>query len=216
MRQAIEMTSGNPVCWLLFSAALGCSTTGHTVECEWPDRNALASVLPVATDDGSYASGVVIAQNRVLTAAHAVVGAEHTFVRIDHDFKPAEVISIDSDQDLAVMIVDTGDISPIRLALREPYDNEPVWAIGFPHALAKKTSAGNFQDKLDGALHTSASIDAGESGGGLVSCDQGDFVLAGMLRGYGAYLQGDTYVRIENHSVSVAASDIQRFVPWNP
>lgn len=209
------MTLKKALKWIFISAIIGGSLPAFGVECEWPDRNALASVLPVATDDGSYASGVVIAPNRVLTAAHAVMDSEHAFVRIDHDFIPAEVISVDNDKDLAVMIVDTGDINPIRLAPREPYENEPVWAIGFPHALSRKTSAGNFQDKLDGALHTSASIDAGESGGGLISCDEGDFVLAGMLRGYGAYLKGDTYVRIENHSVSVAASDIQRFVPWS-
>ncbi|MCB1755313.1 MAG: trypsin-like peptidase domain-containing protein [Gammaproteobacteria bacterium] len=209
------MASINYFHWLLMIAALAGPWSVFAMECEWPDRNALASVLPVATDDGSYASGVVIAPNRVLTAAHAVGDAEHAFVRIDHDFIPAEVISVDIDKDLAVMIVDTGDINPIRLAPREPYVNEPVWAIGFPHALSRKTSAGNFQDKLDGALHTSASIDAGESGGGLISCYRGDFVLAGMLRGYGAYLQGDSYVRIENHSVSVAASDIQQFIPWS-
>jgi len=34
--------------------------------------------------------------------------------------------------------------------------------------------------------HTSAGIDSGEAGG-LLSCENGRFVLAGMLRGYGAY-----------------------------
>lgn len=203
------------------SLALTCIISGFSfasmaTECEWPDLRTMASVLPVATDDGSYASGVVIARNRVLTAAHAVENSEQAFVRINYDFRRAEVLSLDLEKDLAVMGVDTGDIDPIRLSKRDPYANEQVWAIGFPHATSKTTSIGNFQDKLDGVLHTSAPIDAGESGGGLIACERGDFVLAGMLRGYGAYLKGDEYVRIENHSVSVAASDIHHFVnPWS-
>lgn len=202
-------------CLVLTCLIGGYSFAAVATECEWPDTRTMASVLPVATDDGSYASGVVIARNRVLTAAHAVENSDQAFVRIDYDFRRAEVLSIDSEKDLAVMGVDTGNINPIRLSLREPYANEQVWAIGFPHATSKTTSIGNFQDKLDGVLHTSAPIDAGESGGGLIACERGIFVLAGMLRGYGAYLKGGEYVRIENHSVSVAASDIQRFVrPW--
>ena len=183
-------------------------------ECVWPDRETQASILPVATDDGSYASGIVVAPNRVLTAAHAVSGAEQAFVRINHAFRQAELLSVDPEKDLAIMRVDTGNLYPIRLSQRDPYENEPVWAVGFPHARFKTTSAGIFQNKLDGVLHTSAPIDAGESGGGLLACDQGKFVLAGMLRGYGAYLDGDRYIKIENHSVSVTASDIERFITW--
>ena len=199
-------------CLILTCLISGLSFSAYATECEWPDNQTMASVLPVATDDGSYASGVVIARNRVLTAAHAVENSDQAFVRVDYDFRRATVLSVDLEKDLAVMGVDTGSIDPIRLSRREPYANEQVWAIGFPHATSKTTSIGNFQDKLDGVLHTSAPIDAGESGGGLIACERGDFVLAGMLRGYGAYLDGDEYIRIENHSVSVAASDIHRFV----
>ncbi len=199
-------------CLVFTSLIAGCSFAAVASECEWPDNQTMASVLPVATDDGSYASGVVIARNRVLTAAHAVENSDQAFVRINFDFRRAEILSVDSEKDLAVMDVDTGTIDPIRLSRREPYENEQVWAIGFPHATSKTTSIGNFQDKLDGVLHTSAPIDAGESGGGLIACERGNFVLAGMLRGYGAYLKGNEYIRIENHSVSVAASDIHHFV----
>ncbi len=198
-------------------ALLACISPVYAVEseCGWPDHRTQAGILPVATDDGSYASGVVIAENRVLTAAHAVVNADQAFVRVDFDFRRARVISVDQEKDLAVMVVDTDDIDPIPLSRRDPYENEPVWAIGFPHASSKTTSAGKFQNKSDGVLHTSAPIYAGESGGGLIACDKGDFVLAGMLRGYGAYIHGNDYIKIANHSVSVAARDIQQFVPWS-
>lgn len=199
---------------MLFVASLGVSAAANA-DCSWPDRITLASILPVAGDDGSYASGIVIAQNRVLTAAHAVIDSERAFVRIKGGFQVAQILSIDHQKDLAVLKVNTGDLRPITLSMRDPYKNEPVWAIGFPKARQKTTSAGIFQNKQQGALHTSAPIEAGESGGGLIACDRNGFVLAGMLRGYGAYMRGDTYVRIANHSVSVAASDIQNFVSFN-
>jgi hypothetical protein len=61
-------------------------------------------------------------------------------------------------------------------------------------------------------LHASATIDSGQSGGGLLACTDGAWELLGMLRGFGAYLYGDHYVKIQNHSVSVAAATIQRFL----
>jgi len=184
-------------------------------ECVWPDDHTQAAILSVATNDGSYASGVVIAPNRVLTAAHAVSGADQTFVRVNRYFRDASLITMDLEKDLAVMHVDTGDVQPIRLSSRKPIKDEPVWAVGYPHARFKTTSVGTFQDIHEGVLHTSASIDAGESGGGLLACDKGDFVLAGMLRGYGAYHQDGKYIKIENHSVSVTAQDIERFVQFS-
>jgi len=33
-----------------------------------------------------------------------------------------------------------------------------------------------------------------------------------MLRGFAAYVNGDEYVKIKNHSVSVAMNDIRTFI----
>ncbi len=184
-------------------------------ECGWPGPNTQNSILSVALDDGSYASGVVIAHNRVLTAAHAVIDSEQVFVEVGYGYEPALILMLDENKDLAVMEVDTGSVNPIKLSRREPYHNERVWAIGFPLARSKTTSVGNFKNNFNGALHTTAPIDSGESGGGLISCDDGHFVLAGMLRGFAAYRVGKSYIKLENHSVSVAASDIFQFVSWN-
>ncbi len=193
---------------LIFSPYLLADITS----CEWPDRGVQNSILPIAADDGSYASGVVIARNRVLTAAHVIIDSQRTFVGIDYDFTLAEVLLIDEEKDLAVMAVNTRGIDPIQLSRRDPYDNEPMWAIGFPHARSKTTSVGKFKTKKNGVLHTSVHIDAGESGGGLLNCEGGVFFLAGMLRGYGAYTMGQSTIKIDNHSVSVAASEIDRFM----
>lgn len=181
-------------------------------ECEWPDELALEAILPIATDNGSHASGVVIARNRVLTAAHAVKGAGRFFVKVDEGFQLANLILIDHQSDLAVLSVDTRDITPIPFTQVEPNHQQAVWAVGFPRAQGMTTSSGVFQRNRSGALHTSAPIDSGQSGGGLLTCNQGRYKLLGMLRGYGAYLSGDRYVKLQNHSVSVASATIQRFV----
>lgn len=180
--------------------------------CGWPDSDSLQAVLPVAAEDGSYASGVVVAQNRVLTAAHAIAPDTRVFVGVQNVYRKARVLLIDPATDLAVLSVDTGSIEPLRIANADPRISEQVWAVGFPRAQAKTTSVGVFQKKMRGALHTSAPIDSGQSGGGLLSCEGGSYRLAGMLRGYGAYIKGGEYVKLENHSVSVAAATIQSFV----
>jgi len=182
--------------------------------CDWPDHETQQSIIPVAADDGSYASGIVIAPNKVLTAAHVIASSNHAFVAVDYDFMPARILQIDEEKDLAVMEVDTGSITPIILSHSEPYLNEPVWAIGYPNARSNTTSVGRFKNKRNGVFHTSAHIDAGGSGGGLIHCVDGQFVLAGMLRGYGAYVTGGSTIKIQNHSVSVTVSDIVRFVTW--
>ena len=180
--------------------------------CRWPGAATLAAILPVAADNGSHASGVVVAPGRVLTAAHAVQGASRFFVRVDEDFRTAQLMFVDHENDLAVLAVETPGIEPIALASDDPGDRQPVWAAGYPRAQAMTTSVGVFQKHRDGALHTSAPIDSGQSGGGLLGCSQGTYRLVGLLRGYGAYLSGDRYVKLENHSVSVAATTIRRFL----
>lgn len=180
--------------------------------CSGPDDRALSAVLPIATDKGSHASGVVFAQNQVLTAAHAVQGASRFFVRTGADFRRANLISVDHDSDLAVLAIDTGDIQPLPLSRGALALSEPVWAVGFPRASGLTTSSGVFQRLDGGAVHTSASIDSGQSGGGLLRCHRGRYAIAGMLRGYGAYRSGDGFVKLRNHSVSVAAGTIRRFL----
>ena len=180
--------------------------------CGWPGPEPLAAVIPVAATDGSYASGVIVSRDRVLTAAHAISPEAEVFVGIHASFRPARVLYRDTDNDLAILAVNTEDITPLQISPDEPHILQQVWAVGFPRAQAKTTSVGVLQKKIRGALHSSAPIDSGQSGGGLLLCQNGSYVLAGMLRGYGAYLEGGEYKKLANHSVSVAAATIQRFV----
>ena len=183
-----------------------------SLSCAQPDPNTLQAILPVATDHGSHASGVVYATNRVLTAAHAVHGGEQFFVRIGESFRAAELLMVDHVNDLAVLSVDTQSIVPLHISGFDPAESQPVWAVGYPRAQAMMTSTGVVQSSREGALYASASIDLGQSGGGLLICQDGAWEMLGMLRGYGTYLQGDHYVKLTNHSVSVAAATITEFL----
>ncbi len=197
---------------LLITFSLSSQIVQAEPGCDWPDEGALEAILPIATDHGSHASGVVFAPNKVLTAAHAVKGAGRFFVKVESGFQLANLNLIDHEADLAVLSVDTKNITPLAFTHTEPNELQPVWAVGFPRAQGMATSSGVFQRNRSGDLHTSAPIDSGQSGGGLLTCSKGSYQLLGMLRGYGAYLSGDQYVKLENHSVSVAVATIERFV----
>lgn len=179
--------------------------------CNWPDTNALEAVVPIVGEDGSYASGVVINHNRVLTAAHALSPSHRVYVHIGGEYRQARVMLLDRREDLAMLSVDTLGIVPLPVAAADPLADEPVWAVGYPRAKAKETTPGKLTRNAAGSLHASASIDLGQSGGGLLLCSNGSYILGGMLRGYGAYVRGDEFVKLKNHSVSVGASTIQRF-----
>lgn len=180
--------------------------------CSQPDERALQAIVPISTDHGSHASGVVYDVNRVLTAAHAVQGDGRFFVHIADGYEEAVLLMVDHVSDLAVLAVNTESIIPLNISGFDPAESQPVWAVGYPRAQAMMKSAGVVEDSHDGALYASASVDLGQSGGGLLSCQDGAWEIMGMLRGYGTYLQGDQYVKLTNYSVSVAAATINQFL----
>lgn len=180
--------------------------------CNNPDDNILRSVVRVATDDGGDASGVVVATDRVLTAAHVVINSRLTHVNVNGIYREARLLAIDPSDDLALLSVETSALRPVRLSQKRLYDYEQVWAIGYPLALEQVTTHGYFRNRSEGRLFTSARIEAGASGGGLVRCENGHFELAGLIRGYGAYRIGDELIPLHDLSIHTPAEKIQRFV----
>ena len=193
---------------ILFTC-LACYASTAIAVCSQPDNSVLASIVRVAGDDGSNGSGVVVAKNRVLTAAHVINEAKSVYIGFGGSFREANILLIDGKNDIALLDTNTAHLAPIPLSRRSPQPNEQVWAIGYPLAQDLVTTSGVLDQLVGRDLHTTAGINSGQSGGGLISCQAGRHVVAGMLRGFGAYLEGDHYVRLENHSVSVAASDIK-------
>lgn len=177
--------------------------------CLWPNNQILDSIVPIESGENSHASGVVVSNNLVITAAHVLEDYYDTAVEINDALYLASVLLVDKEADIALLSVRTDNLYPIPLSKYDLYESQEVWAAGYPRAQSLHTSAGNFVSKKAEAIHTSAGIDSGESGGGLLSCEHGEFVLAGMLRGYGAYRTERGLVRLEDYSISVAASDIK-------
>lgn len=180
-------------------------------QCDQPNHETLSSVIRVASTDGSDASGVVIARNRVLTAAHVVDNNPNALVYINGAYRPAQVMARDLANDLALLSTNTADLAPIRISSNSLFMSEPVWTVGFPLAMEQTANFGRYQQHINGAIHSSASTNAGASGGGLLRCKHGDFELAGMIRGYGAYWDAGELHRIEDLSISVPANTISDF-----
>lgn len=179
--------------------------------CNSPGTETLSSVIRVATHSGSEASGVVIARNRILTAAHVVRDESDVLVYVQGVYRPAMVVARDRENDLALLMADTGALQPIRISQRHLLTAEPVWTVGYPLALELTTNFGRYQQHVDGAIHSSAGTNAGASGGGLLHCESGEYELAGMIRGYGAYWHAGELRRIEDLSISVPADTITSF-----
>jgi S1-C subfamily serine protease len=186
-------------------------STSHAAEfsCHWPTNQILNSIVAIESGESSHASGVVVSNNLVITAAHALEDYYNTAVEINNSMYIASVLLVDKEADIALLSVWTQNLYPIPLSQYELHERQEVWAAGYPRAQNLHTTSGNVVLKQAEAIHTSAGIDSGESGGGLLSCENGEFVLAGMLRGYGAYRTDQGLVRLEDYSISVAASDIQ-------
>ncbi len=196
--------------FLALLSLAGCALT-TSQQCQLPDENVRSSVVRIAAPDGSTASGVIIAKNRVLTVAHAVEDASSVMVEVDGKFQVATVLGTDADNDLALLSVATNELAPMPVSSTMLRESEAVWAIGYPLALEQKMSLGLYQNMFNGRLYTSAHINSGSSGGGLLRCQAGSFELAGVVHGYVAQRAGSDYVNIGD-STSVPARKIQDFI----
>lgn len=219
---------------LILAAALsllaGCTGTVQTLEiapslqntanicsCNAPPAASIEAIVRIATGEGADGSGIVVGQDRVITAAHVVDNGDETLVWVGSGYRPAQVLATDVEYDLALLSVSTGPLRPLHLATSGPRQQEPVWAVGYPLALDLTTTHGEFRQWSNGTLFTSAPIRPGNSGGGLLRCEHGQFELAGMVRAYGAvYRDGELVSLQDSLSISVPASAIQAFMDRQP
>lgn len=180
-------------------------------QCTLPGSETMTSIVRIATSNGGNASGVVIGQDRVLTVAHAVDEDAEMMIRYGGDTYQAAVLALNIEKDLALLTADTGSLEPIMLTDARLKRMEQVWAVGFPLALEQKLTIGLFQAMNNGRLYTTTHVNSGNSGGGLLRCRAGTFELAGIVHGYVAYLDGDSYINIGD-STSVPATQIESFL----
>jgi S1-C subfamily serine protease len=141
----------------------------------------------------AHGSGVVIADGQVLTSAHNLRREEITVSFADGRRESGTVAGVDSDLDLAVLSVDTGDAPAVSW---EPGDElgigAPVVALASPGGRGLRATLGfvssggrSFRGprgrRIRGAIEHTAPLPRGSSGGPLVD-PEGNLVGINSLR----------------------------------
>jgi serine protease Do len=131
----------------------------------------------------SHGSGVVIGEGRVLTNAHNLRREQVTVVFADGRRETADVAATDSDLDLAVLEVDTGDAPAIAWEPDgSPGIGTPVIGLANPGGRGLRATLGfvssegrSFRGprgrRIGGAIEHSAPLPRGSSGGPLVDVE---------------------------------------------
>ena len=127
-------------------------------------------------------SGVVIAENRVLTNAHNLHGDEVTVTFSDGRTADAKALGVDADGDLAVLEVETDGAPPLEAGADAPAIGSPVVALGNPNGHGPRVTFGfvsgtgrSFRGprgrRVAGAVEHTAPLMPGSSGGPVVDLE---------------------------------------------
>ena len=133
-------------------------------------------------DESVLGSGFVIrADGLIVTNRHVIAGARSVQVKLaDGRELPAKVVGADAATDIALLRVSAGSLPALRLGSSENIAvGEAVIAIGNPFGLGQSVTAGIISargrtleaDPYIDFLQTDAAINAGNSGGPLLSTD---------------------------------------------
>jgi serine protease Do len=140
-----------------------------------------------------HGSGVVIADGQILTSAHNLRREEVTVSFHDGRRERAGLAGSDTDLDLAVLVVDTGDTPAVRWELAEaPGIGAPVVALANPGGRGLRATLGfvssgerSFRGprgrRVHGAIEHTAPLPRGSSGGPLVD-PEGNLLGVNSLR----------------------------------
>src|SRR4051794_16089415 len=129
-------------------------------------------------------SGVVIEEGTVLTSAHNLRGAEATVTFPGGERETGEVVGSDSDHDLAVIGVETGDVTPVEwdpsapvppigasvVALANPGGRGLRATLGFVSSEGR-SFRGPRGRRIENVIEHTAPLPRGSSGGPLVDPD---------------------------------------------
>lgn len=192
---------------LLFPATIA-------AQCSAPDSRTKSGIVKIE-GDASAGSGVVVAPGLVLTAAHVVAGMDRIDVVVQRRTRGAQLISRDTSIDLALLAVDTSGLEPLQWRRSALDETTPVWAVGYAFGKRLKTGKGKFRTVANRLIYTSAPVNFGQSGGGLLSCENGQHVLTGIIRAFGATKKNGKLVRRNDISVATRTDDSRLFVDSN-
>jgi serine protease Do len=128
-------------------------------------------------------SGVVVAQDRVLTVAHAVPREEVAISFADGRRVAARVSAFDADGDLAVLEAETGDAPAVTVGRADELAvGDPVVALADPGGRGLRVTAGLVAAgprrvrgprgrRIEGAIEHTAPLPRGSSGGPLLDAE---------------------------------------------
>jgi len=163
-------------------------------------------------------SGVVIAENRVLTNAHNLRGDAVEITFADGRTAEASVLGADVDGDLAVLEVATEGAPPLELGADAPGVGAPVVALGNPNGHGPRVTLGfvsgtgrSFRGprgrRVAGAVEHTAPLMPGSSGGPIV--DLGGRLLGINTNriGHGFYLAIATDAALRDRVASLGRGE---------
>lgn len=166
-----------------------------------------AAVRAIARDVGAavvglgagwgHGSGIVVAPGRVLTNAHNIRGGDVEVIFANGRSATGDVAGADPDGDVAVVTVDTGDVTPVGWAAEAPAAGTVVFALANPGGRGLRTTYGLVSAtrqafrgprgrRIAGGLEHTAPLPRGASGGPVVNA-------AGELVGVNTHRLGEGF-----------------------
>lgn len=156
----------------------------------------------------SSGSGVVIAENYVLTNYHVVDGASSLEITSGDKTFPATVAGSDEKLDLAVLKVENLGIAPVTvgdsdvlnvgdwaICIGNPLSFNGTTTVGVISALNREVTSENYdlygrrEDLKNYMIQTDAAINAGNSGGGMFNV-AGELIGVPSMKYTGSYFSG--------------------------
>jgi hypothetical protein len=140
------------------------------------------AVHKVEAESGAC-SGVMIAPNKMLTAAHC-----KNLGSIQVNGKPTAILKVDEASDLMLLLVDV-PCPCVKMTNVEPVEGQEVSVIGYPLGLAKSRADGRALGAVDSGLYIEgfsiyvANIEGGFSGGGIFYFHNKEWYLVGIVSG---------------------------------
>jgi Trypsin-like peptidase domain len=141
-------------------------------------KPSVVTVLMVQNKTVSQGSGFVVAPKTVVTNLHVIEGGKRgvvKFVGSDTAYDVTRTVSVDEDNDLALLQIDGPEVSALELASNDPEVGDDVYVIGSPKGLEATFSHGNvsaFRSVKGGErLQITAPISHGSSGGPVLNAD---------------------------------------------
>lgn|GEM_PF-5541441 len=201
----IRLFTRSVLIWMVSGSAMAACSSERIVGL-WRD-----AVVKVETDDGAQVSGVVVAQDRVVTVWHGLSGAGRASAVVAGERQDAAILHADTESDLVLLAVPTGAVNPVTLLDRHLVADESVWVFGWPAGKFQTVGEGRYLGDWRGSLRFSSLVAAGQSGGALIACQDGREMLAGLVTGFGAAELAGNLQRIPHMSLAVSAAQLLTF-----